>query len=108
MNIETWEIERVRPYEHNPRQISDEAVAAVARSIQQFGFRVPLIVDRDGVIIAGHTRLRAARQLGMQTVPVHVAAELSPEQVRALRVADNKLHELTGWNYELLPLEIAA
>ena len=106
MKIETWEIERVRPYEANPRR-NDEAVEAVARSIEAFGFRQPIVVDADGVIIAGHTRLKAAERLGLDTVPVHVAQDLSPEQARALRLADNKLHELSSWDTALLPIELA-
>jgi len=106
MKIEMWEIGRVKPYEANPRK-NEGAVEAVARSIEEFGFRVPLVVDADGVLIAGHTRLKAAEHLGLAKVPVHVARDLSPEQVRALRIADNKLHELSSWDMELLPIEIA-
>jgi ParB-like chromosome segregation protein Spo0J len=90
-----------------PRTISDAAIDAVARSIREFGFRVPIVVDGEGVIIAGHTRLKAAEQLGLSEVPVHVARELSPDQVKALRIADNKLHELSSWDMELLPIELA-
>jgi DNA modification methylase len=101
-----WDIGRVKPYEKNPRK-NEGAIDAVAKSIQEFGFRVPIVVDGDGVIIAGHTRLKAAEKLGLKKVPVHVARELSPEQVKALRIADNKLHELSSWDMELLPLELA-
>lgn len=80
---------------------------AVAASIREFGFRVPIVVDGEGVIIAGHTRLRAAERLGLDEVPVHVADELKPGQVRALRIADNKVHELSKWDLELLPAELA-
>jgi len=106
MKIEMWEIGRVKPYEHNPRK-NDGAVEAVATSIREFGFRVPLVVDAEGVLIAGHTRLKAAEHLGLAEVPVHVAKDLSPEQAQALRIADNKLHELSSWDMELLPIEIA-
>lgn len=107
MQVEMVAVETVREYERNPRQISDEAVAAVARSIEAFGFKVPIIVDGDGVIIAGHTRLRAARKLGLEKVPVIRADDLSPEQVRAFRVADNQVATLTKWDYDLLPIELA-
>jgi DNA modification methylase len=106
MKIEMWDIARVKPYEHNPRK-NEGAVEAVAKSIREFGFRVPLVVDAEGVLIAGHTRLKAAEHLGLDMVPVHVAKDLSPEQARALRIADNKLHELSTWDMELLPIEIA-
>jgi DNA modification methylase len=106
MKIEMWSIGRVKPYEKNPRK-NEDAIDAVAKSIQEFGFRVPIVVDGDGVIIAGHTRLKAAEKLGLAEVPVHVARELDPDKVRALRIADNKLHELSTWDMELLPIELA-
>jgi len=105
MQIEMVDINLVKEYERNPRQ-NDGAVDAVAASIKEFGFKVPVVVDGNGVLIAGHTRVRAARKLGMKEVPVIRAADLTPEQVRAFRVADNKLHELSSWDPELLPLEI--
>ena len=89
MKIENWDIGRVTPYERNPRR-NDDAVEAVAASIREFGFRQPIVVDAEGVVIAGHTRLKAAQHLGLAKVPVHVAKDLTPEQVRALRIADNK------------------
>lgn len=88
MKIELRAIERVQPYERNPR-VNDPAVDAVARSIKEFGFRQPIVVDENGTVVVGHTRLKAARQLGMTKVPVHVAKELTPEQTRAYRIADN-------------------
>jgi len=106
MQIEAWTLDRVRPYEKNPRQ-NDDAVDAVAQSIRQFGFRQPIVVDSDGVIICGHTRWKAAQKLGMETVPVHVATDLTPEQIRAYRIADNKTGELATWDMDLLPIEIA-
>jgi DNA modification methylase len=107
MQIEMWDIARVKPYEHNPRQ-NDDAVEAVARSIAEFGFRQPIVVDGDGVIIVGHTRYKAAQKLGMAQVPVHVATDLPPEKARAYRIADNATNEIAEWNYELLPIELAA
>lgn len=107
MQIEMWDIERIKEYQQNPRLIGEQAVDAVAASIKQFGFKVPVIVDTDGVLIAGHTRVRAARRLGLKEVPVIRAGDLTPEQVRAFRIADNKLHELATWDMELLPIELS-
>ncbi len=104
--VESWPVERVKPYPGNPR-VNDGAVEAVAVSIRRFGFRVPLIVDADGVIVAGHTRLKAALKLGLTEVPVHVAADLTPDQAKALRLADNKTGEIATWDYDLLPIELA-
>ena len=98
-------IAEVTPYERNPRN-NDQAVEAVAKSIKEFGWRAPLVVDKDHVIICGHTRWKAARQLGLDTVPVHVASDLTPEQIQAYRIADNKTAEIADWNYDLLPLEL--
>ena len=95
----------IRPYEKNPR-INDGAVEAVANSIKEFGWRAPIVVDADLVVIAGHTRLKSAILLGLEEVPVHVADNLTPEQIRAYRIADNKTAEIAEWNYELLPLEL--
>ena len=105
MQVDSWPIERVKPYENNPR-IVDEAVEPVARSIQEFGWRQPLVVDEEGVLIVGHVRLLAARKLGLKEVPVHVATGLSPERVRAYRIADNKTGELAKWDLEILPIEL--
>ena len=105
MEIITMNIAEVTPYERNPRN-NDQAVEAVAKSIKEFGWRAPLVVDKDHVIICGHTRWKAARQLGLDTVPVHVASDLTPEQIQAYRIADNKTAEIADWNYDLLPLEL--
>ena len=82
-------------------------VAAVAASLKEFGFRQPIVVDTDGVIIVGHTRWKAAQKLGLAKVPVHVATDLTPEQVRAYRIADNKSGEIAEWNMEILPIELS-
>ena len=95
----------IKPYEKNPR-INDEAVGPVAKSIQEFGFRSPIIVDKNHTIICGHTRLKAAQKLGLKTVPVHIAADLTPEQTKALRLVDNRTSELSRWDLELLGLEV--
>jgi DNA modification methylase len=106
MKIEMRKLSEIRPYDRNPR-INSHAVAAVAASIQEFGFRQPIVVDEHGVIIAGDTRYRAALQLGLEKVPVHVATGLTPEQVKAYRIADNKTGELADWDDELLAQELA-
>ena len=105
MQIINMKLSEIHPYEKNPR-FNDDAVEAVANSIQKFGFRSPIVVDKDHVIVCGHTRLRAAERLGLEEVPVVVAADLTPEQVQAYRIADNKTGEIAEWNYDLLPLEI--
>lgn len=104
--VEWWPAERVIPYARNPRTATDTAVGKVAASIKEFGFRVPIIVNGEGVIIAGHTRLAAAQRLGLERVPVLVAADLSPAQVKAYRIADNRTAQETGWERELLELEL--
>ncbi|MEX1230839.1 MAG: DNA methyltransferase [Planctomycetaceae bacterium] len=106
MKIELWPLSRITPYERNPR-LNDDAVDAVARSLQEFGFRQPIVVDPDGVIICGHTRYKAAQKLGLDKVPVHVAKDLTPEQIKAYRIADNQTATLAEWDYDLLPLELA-
>ena len=89
----------------NPR-INDAAVEAVAKSIKEFGFRVPLVLDKNNVIITGHTRLRSAKLLGLTEVPCIIADNLTPEQVQAYRIADNKTGEIAEWDYALLPMEL--
>jgi len=106
MQIELWELSRIRPYEQNPR-INDDAVAAVAASIREFGFRQPVVVDADGVIIVGHTRFKGAQHLGLERVPVHVATDLTAAQIKAYRLADNQTATIAEWNYDLLPIELS-
>jgi DNA modification methylase len=107
MNVALRPIDEIRPYEGNPRR-NDPAVDAVARSIREFGFRQPIVVDERGVIIVGHTRWKAARELGLESVPVHVAEGLTPDQARAYRIADNSTASLSAWDVELLPVELGA
>lgn len=107
MKIDEVAIGTVLPYEKNPRRNVD-AVAKVAASIREFGFRQPIVVDEAGVIIVGHTRLLAARRLGLEVVPVHVARGLSEAQVRAYRLADNRSHEEAQWDVGLLAEELRA
>ena len=106
MRIEQRKLADVKPYEQNPR-LNDGAVEAVVQSIQEFGFRQPIVVDEDGVIIVGHTRFKAAEQLGLEKVPVHVAKGLTPAQVKAYRLADNRTGEIAEWDYDLLPIELS-
>ncbi len=107
MQVVEMDIGALKPYEKNPR-INDQAVDAVARSLQEFGWQQPIVVDANKVIIIGHTRLKAAKQLGYQKVPCVVAEGLTPEQVRALRIADNKTGEIAEWDFKLLPEELQA
>lgn len=106
MNIEYWKTEDVKPYENNPR-INDGAVEATANSIKQFGWQQPIVVDKDGVIIVGHTRLKAAKKLGLKEVPVTVAENLTAEQADAYRLADNKTGEISEWNMDMLGDELS-
>lgn len=98
-------LKEIKPYENNPRH-NDAAVDKVAESIKEFGFKVPIIVDNDNIIIAGHTRYKAAMKLGLKEVPVIKAEDLSPEQVKAFRIMDNKASELATWDYEYLLQEM--
>ena len=106
MQIVDLNIGDLKPYKENPR-INDNAIDAVAASIAEFGFKVPIIVDADNVIIAGHTRLKAAQKLGFKSVPVIRADDLTPEQVKAFRLVDNKTAELAEWDFEKLEAELA-
>jgi hypothetical protein len=106
MKVEQWSIDKVIPYARNPRK-NDNGVAKVAASLKEYGFRQPIVVDADGVVIVGHTRLKAAQQLGMDKVPVHVATGLTANQVKAYRIADNRVAEESEWDEELLSLEMS-
>lgn len=106
MQVQSIKISEVKPYDKNPRK-NDDGVEAVANSIKEFGWQQPIVVDKDNVIIVGHTRYKAAKKLGMDKVPVVVADNLSPEQVKAYRLADNKTGELTDWDMGLLDDELA-
>lgn len=107
-SVTEWEIGKVKPYGNNPRTITDAAVEKVAKSIKEFGWRQPIVVDRDGFVIVGHTRLRAALSMGLKTVPVHVAENLSDEKVRAYRLADNRTGEENDWDKDLLLIELGS
>ena len=105
MKIEEWNITDVKPYNKNPRN-NDGAVEATANSIKEFGWQQPIVVDKNGVIIVGHTRLKAAKKLKLDKVPVTVAKGLTPQQVSAYRLADNKTGELADWDMGLLDDEL--
>ena len=105
MQIEYIDIDKVIPYANNPRNNDGEAVDKVAASIKEYGFKQPLIIDKENVVVAGHTRLKAAKKLGLDTVPVIKADDLTPAQIKAFRIADNKVAEYSSWDNELLTIE---
>lgn len=106
LEIEYWPVGRPVDYPQNARKWTQKAIAKVRTSIREFGFRQPVVGDVNGVIIIGHLRRRAARDEGLETIPVHVAKELSPEQVRQLRLMDNRSHDEAEWDLELLSAEM--
>ena len=105
MKIVEKRLDNLKLYKNNPRQ-NDEAVKYVANSIKAFGFRVPIVIDKNNTIICGHTRQKAAKSLGMETVPCVVADDLTPEQIKAFRLADNKVSEFSEWDVSGLGLEL--
>lgn len=105
MKIDLKPLSTIRPYEQNPR-LNDGAVEAVMASLREFGFRQPVVVDADGVIVVGHTRYKAAQRLGLEKIPVHVAKDLTPAQIKAYRLADNQTATIADWDYDLLPIEL--
>ena len=106
MNIVEKKLNDIKPYEKNARK-NDDAVKYVAESIKQFGFKVPIVIDKDNVIVAGHTRYKASKTLGIDIVPCIVADDLTDEQIKAYRLADNKVSELAEWDFDLLGEELA-
>ena len=105
MKILNIQIDQIRPYEKNPR-INDEAVKCVANSIKEFRFKQPIVIDKNNVIVAGHTRYKASMELGLESVPCIIADDLTDEQVKAYRLADNKVAEASEWDFELLNNEL--
>lgn len=105
MNIVEKRLNELKPYENNPR-INDVAVKFVKNSIEEFGFKVPIVIDKNGVIVAGHTRYKASQELGLETVPCVVADDLTDEQVKAFRIADNKTAEKASWDLDALKTEM--
>lgn len=106
MKIEYIPLDKIKPYENNPR-INDDAVKYVANSIKEFGFKVPIIIDENNVIVAGHTRLKAAKKLGFEKVPCIRADDLTENQIKAFRLADNKVGEIATWDFNSLAVELA-
>ena len=105
MKIVMQSVDDLIPYENNPRN-NEAAISKVAESIREFGFKVPIIVDKDNTIIAGHTRVKACNVLGIEKVPTIVADDLTDDQVTAFRLADNKVSEFASWDYEALMEEL--
>lgn len=105
MQIIYKQLDELREYENNPRH-NENAVAAVAASIEKFGWKQPIVIDAAGVIVCGHTRYKAAQRLGMQAAPCVIADDLTDEQIRAYRLADNKTAELAGWDFDKLEAEL--
>ena len=106
LEIEAWSTDQVKPYERNPRKVPQIAIDKVAASLEEFGWRQPIVVDKAGVVVAGHTRLLAAQALELKTVPVHVAKNLTAKQIKAYRIADNRTGEESSWADDLLKLEL--
>ena len=106
MKIENADINTIKPYENNPRKLSETAIEKVAMSLKEYGFRQPIVVDKDRVIVAGHTRFRASKKLGLKQVPVSIIDNLTEEQINAYRIADNRTAEESEWDNELLKMEI--
>lgn len=105
VNLEYKDINQIIPYENNPRN-NDEAVKYVVNSIRNFGFKVPLVIDKNNVIIAGHTRYKAAKILKIKELPCIRANDLTEEQVKAFRIADNKVSEYSTWDFGKLNIEL--
>lgn len=105
MEIINKKIDELIPYEKNPR-FNDDAVKYVANSIKEFGFKVPIIIDKNNIIVAGHTRLKASKELGLTEVPCIIADDLNKEQIKAFRLADNKVNEKAEWDFNLLDAEL--
>jgi DNA modification methylase len=106
MKIEIADINTIKPYENNPRKLKDLAIEKVAMSLKEYGFRQPIVVDKDRIIVVGHTRFRASKKLGFKEVPITIADNLTPEQINAYRIADNRTAEESEWDNELLKMEI--
>jgi len=105
MKIIEMEIGKIKPYEKNPRK-NDASVPKLMKSIQEFGFKVPIVVDKNNVIVTGHTRYKAAIKLGLDVVPCIIANDLTDKQIKAYRLADNKVSEFSVWDYDLLGEEL--
>ena len=106
MKIIQMDINDIKPYKYNPRKNNAKAIDKVAESIKEFGFRQPLVIDKDNNIIVGHTRLKAAKKLKVKSLPVVVADDMTEQQIKAYRIADNKTNEYSEWDFELLAQEL--
>jgi hypothetical protein len=106
MKIENADINSIQPYINNPRKLKDSAIDKVAMSIKEYGFRQPIVVDANRIIVVGHTRYRASKKLGLKEVPITVADNLTPEQINAYRIADNRTNEEAEWDIDLLKTEM--
>jgi len=106
MKIENADINSIQPYINNPRKLKDSAIDKVAMSIKEYGFRQPIVVDANRIIVVGHTRYRASKKLGLKEVPITIADNLTPEQINAYRIADNRTNEEAEWDIDLLKTEI--
>lgn len=105
MQVVMKSLEEIHPYENNPR-INDKAAAAVAKSIEAYGFKVPIVIAADGEIVCGHTRYKAAQELKLKEVPCVIADDLTPEQIKAFRLADNKVSDVAIWDNKKLLQEL--
>lgn len=105
MEIIKLRIDELKPYENNPR-VNDEAVKYVAKSIEEFGFKVPIVIDKNNIIVTGHTRYKACQQLGIKEVPCIIADDLTEEQIKAFRLADNKVSDYSIWDNKKLLEEL--
>lgn len=105
IEVKMFKTSEIKPYKNNPRN-NDDAVGPVMESIKQFGFKVPIIIDKNNVVVAGHTRLKAALKLELDKVPCIIADDLTEEQINAFRLADNKVSEFATWDFELLDIEL--
>ena len=105
MNVTNIDIDKLIPYVNNPRNNQD-AVDKVASSIKEFGFKVPIVIDKNNVVVTGHTRLLASKKIGLKEVPCIIADDLTDAQIKAFRIADNKVSEYAEWDEELLKLEL--
>ena len=107
MKIEIADINSIKPYENNPRKLSEKAIETVAMSLKEYGFRQPIVVDKDRIIVVGHTRYRASKKLEFKEVPITIADNLTPEQINAYRIADNRTAQESEWDYKLLQEEFS-
>ncbi len=107
MKIEIADINSIIPYENNPRKLSEQAIEKVAMSLKEYGFRQPIVVDKDRIIVVGHTRFRASKKLGFKEVPITIADNLTPEQINGYRIADNRTSQESEWDFQPLQKELS-